>query len=77
MTDSAAKPRREDLGRQVRNIWVAWAELEPNAKPSWLIPWDGLDEAQREVDMRIGAELWLAGYAAMARYAIEELEKPT
>lgn len=48
---------REPLGRIVRETWVAWALEQPDLKPSWLIPWEELDEGQREVDMRIGAEV--------------------
>lgn len=46
--------RREALGRLVREAWVAWAREQPGPKPSWLVPWEDLDEGQREVDMRIG-----------------------
>lgn len=45
----------DDLGRIVRETWVDWARQQPGAKPSWLVPWSGLDEGQREVDRRIGA----------------------
>lgn len=45
---------RENLGRLVRETWVAWASEQPDPKPSWLTGWDELDEGQREVDMRIG-----------------------
>jgi len=46
--------RREWLGRIVREVWVRWAKEQPNPKPSWLVPWEGLDEPDREVDRRIG-----------------------
>jgi len=46
---------REQLGRIVRETWVAWAQEQPDPKPGWLLGWDELnDEGQREVDMRIG-----------------------
>lgn len=45
---------REELGRIVRETWVAWAREQAVLKPSWLVPWDELDPGQREVDMRIG-----------------------
>jgi hypothetical protein len=46
---------RERLGRLVRDTWVAAVrDLAEDPKPSWLIPWDDLDEFQREADMRIG-----------------------
>lgn len=54
---------RERHGKRVREIWVAWANEQPDAKPSWLVPWEDLDDAQREVDMRIGAGLWGDGFA--------------
>ena len=44
----------EVLGRLVRGVWTRWACEQPQPKPSWLIPWDDLDEGQREVDIRIG-----------------------
>lgn len=49
---------RESLGRLVRETWVAWAREQPDPKPSWLLPWEELDQGQREVDMRIGAALF-------------------
>jgi hypothetical protein len=45
---------REALGRLVRETWVQWAREQPDPKPSWLVPWEQLDEGQREVDCRIG-----------------------
>jgi hypothetical protein len=45
---------RDDLGRIVREAWVKWARTQPEAKPSWLIPYDGLPEADREADRQIG-----------------------
>lgn len=55
----------EALGRLVRQVWVtAVRELVPDPKPSWVTPWDELDEFQRTVDKRIGAALVAAGRAA-------------
>lgn len=48
---------REELGRQVRQVWVTWAREQTDPKPSWLMPWEDLDDGQREVDMRIGEAL--------------------
>lgn len=45
---------REALGALVREVWVQWAREQPDPKPSWLTPFEELDEGQREVDMRIG-----------------------
>ena len=55
---------REPLGRLVRETWVAWACEQRDRKLSWLVPWDNLDDGQREVDMRIGE--------AVANYALTE-----
>lgn len=49
---------REALGREVRAIWIAWAREQPDPKPSWLVPWEELGEADREVDRRIGAGIY-------------------
>ena len=45
---------RDDLGRKVREAWIAWAQEQPNPKPSWLIPYDDLPELDKEADRRIG-----------------------
>jgi len=75
---------REQRGRIVRRTWVEWALDQPNPKPSWLLPWEELDDGQREVDMRIGDELTraersrildrlAARWPGTAREAINEL----
>jgi len=58
---------REHLGQQVRLIWIAWAEEQPNPKASWLRPWHGLSEPEREVDRRIGERLYAQGVAERDR----------
>jgi hypothetical protein len=45
---------RESLGIMVRDAWVLWAREQPNPKASWLVPWEGLSEPDKEVDRRIG-----------------------
>jgi hypothetical protein len=45
----------------VRDTWVAWAREQPDPKPSWLVPWDDLDDGQRAVDVMIGRELFNFG----------------
>ena len=55
---------RDKKGMRVRQIWMAWAQEQPNPKPSWLMPWKDLDEPSREVDRRIGCGLWGDGFAA-------------
>ncbi len=46
--------RREELGRLVRAAWVKWAQAQVHPHASWLTPWEELDGAQQEADMRIG-----------------------
>ena len=53
---------RERHGRRIREVWVAWAKEQPSPKESWLVPWEALDEGQREVDMRMGTALWGDGF---------------
>lgn len=45
---------REDLGREVRRVWVEWAKEQPNPKAHWLDDYDSTTPEQREVDCRIG-----------------------
>lgn len=54
---------RERLGRIVRDVWIEWAKEQPAPKPSWLVPWEGLSEPDREVDRRIGERLAREGTA--------------
>jgi len=54
---------RERLGRRVREVWIAWAERQPDPKPSWLVPYDELSEADKEADRCIGVALWGDGFA--------------
>lgn len=54
---------RDKLGRRVREVWIAWAERQPNPKPSWLVPYDDLSEADKEADRCIGSALWGDGFA--------------
>lgn len=58
--NDAVKRRREAVGRYVRFIWLTWARQQPNPKPSWLLEWEDLDDAQREVDTLIGTAFYLA-----------------
>ena len=53
--------RRDDLGRIVREVWIKWAKEQPSPKPSWLVPYDQLNEPDREVDRRIGERLFFEG----------------
>lgn len=65
----------ESLGRFVREIWIEWAQEQPNPKPSWLVPWEGLSEPDKEVDRRIGRALFRMGRTA-ARSERDEVNGP-
>lgn len=52
---------RDHLGKLVREVWVRWAKEQTNPKPSWLVSWEELQEADREVDRRIGERLFAEG----------------
>jgi hypothetical protein len=45
---------RDVLGRVVRSAWIEWAGQQPNPKSSWLVPYDELDEPDKEADRLIG-----------------------
>jgi hypothetical protein len=45
---------RDRLGRVVRETWIRWAKMQPNPKASWLVPYDGLSEPDKEADRMIG-----------------------
>lgn len=64
MSDLQIKEPRELVGRMVRQVWVQWASEQGNPKPSWLLSWEEIDDGQREVDMRIGEALFMAGRRA-------------
>jgi hypothetical protein len=64
---------RESLGALVREVWIEWAQEQPEPKPSWLTPWGELDEGQREVDMRIGATVAAVAGAAERERIYAEL----
>ena len=49
-----SQPSRDDLGRVVRDAWIAWARTQPNPKPSWLVPYRDLAEPDKEADRLIG-----------------------
>ena len=62
---------REALGRLVREVWVECARELPDPKPSHLLPWDDLDEWNREVDRRIGEQAAVAERERLADLADE------
>lgn len=55
------QPRRELLGRVVRDAWIKWARENKKDKPSWLVPWEELDEEYKEADRQIAMAVvrWL------------------
>lgn len=57
LLDAATRDKvidREDLGRKVREIWIAWAAEQSPPNPDWHVPWEYISEREREVDRRIG-----------------------
>lgn len=52
--DGIVSIEREQIGRLVRYEWIKWATEQPAPKPSWLVPWEQMAEADREADRRIG-----------------------
>jgi hypothetical protein len=64
---------REQLGQEVRKIWLEWARQQSNPKPSWLVEWDELDEDQKEVDRRIGKRLYYLGQNDCTRSYVRSL----
>lgn len=56
---------REHLAREVRVAWVRWAEQQPDPKPSWLVPYDGLSEPDKEADRQIGEHIQAVVMAAL------------
>lgn len=71
------RPSDDELGRAVRDEWVAWARDQPDPKLSWLVPWDDLDEGQRAVGIRIGRTLFDLGAVTAVRIRHEiELGMP-
>lgn len=66
---ATVESHRDALGRRVREVWVAWAQRQPNPKPSWLVPYDDLSEPDKEADRCIGSALWGDGFADGERAA--------
>ncbi len=60
---------RETGGRMVREAWVRWAQTQPNPKPSWLVPYDELNEADKEADHQIAEAIgrWTIALDAASR----------
>lgn len=67
---------RDYLGEIVREAWVKWAEKQPNPKPSWLVPYRDLSEADKEADRQIGVRLARVGastFATIHRFLFAEI----
>ena len=47
----------DDLGVAVRDAWVTWACSQPNPKQSWLVPYDHLEERDKQADRMIGMQV--------------------
>jgi hypothetical protein len=63
----AAGLTREQLGEEVRQVWVAWAANQPDPEPSWLVSFAELSPAGQEADMLIGEALFGLGWLAARR----------
>lgn len=55
---------REELGRKVREQWIAWARQQQSPRETWTIPYDHLHPDIREAACRVGEELFCAGWEA-------------
>lgn len=69
--DEIVNQDAERLGRIVREVWVGWAQEQPDVAehPSWLVPYEDLPVRDRNVDKRIGLALYMLGWCeARERY---------
>jgi len=77
--DAAAVPvtdaLAEELGKQVRAVWVACARAHPEPKDSWLVEWPDLDEFQRRVEREIGVALYRRGVASAQQQLVQLLQR--
>lgn len=55
----------DELGKRVRQAWIAYCLETGDTKPSHIAPWEELSEWDKEADRRIGK--------AIARYILGEL----
>lgn len=81
--DSTADPKPgpapdpDELGRIVREEWVAWAKRQPNNFQHWLAAWEDYPEASRDLARRTGERLFAVGaaWASAPGLLREELEE--
>lgn len=62
---------KDDIGRLVRDSWIAYCREIGDDKPSHLLPYDDLSEQDKEADRRIGEAVWTAAI----QHTISELNK--
>jgi len=61
---AAGEVSDDNLGRAVRQEWVAFARTLEARKAHWLEPYEALSDDMKEVDRRIGRALFNAGQAS-------------
>lgn len=71
MSEVERQKERDRLGRLVRELWISWAEMQPNPKPSWLVPYDDLGECDKEADRVIGEGMMAEFYAETTSERLE------
>ena len=85
MNTDLSPEERTELGKIVREVWIAWATQLPAAMQYIMydrtVSWDNLNDAQREVDRRIGETLFqlgvVSGGVAALQVATKELRDMT
>jgi len=65
---------REVLGRRVREVWLEWARVQPDAKRSWINGWNDIEERHREVDRDIGEVLFEMGRQSVVDELLASVE---
>ena len=65
---------REDGGKLVRKAWLDWCQEQQVTKESWLLPWEKMDDWDREFDRRIWDEI-TAPYHTMIAELVSETQR--